>query len=157
MLLDIPVIVIARAVHVLGAVWWIGGLAMVTATLLPALMSSELSEAERQRLLGRIRRRFAWQVRAALLVVGAAGGYLLMHLGGLARLGPAHGWWIDLMLLTWGVFVLLLFVIEPLGLLQRTGLARRPRAFLALHVLLLVLTFATFAFAVIGGHGGFRY
>jgi uncharacterized membrane protein len=148
---------IARAIHVLGIVWWIGGLAMITATVLPALMHAELSREERQRVLEPIRRRFAWQVRAALLLVGAAGGYLLDRLGGFARLGLAQGWWIDLMLFTWGLFVLILFVIEPLGLLHDSPLARRPRAFLALHVFLLVLTLATVAVGVIEAHGGFRY
>ncbi|HEX5421804.1 MAG TPA: hypothetical protein VFY39_17575 [Gammaproteobacteria bacterium] len=148
---------IARAVHVLGVLWWIGGLAMITATVLPALMHSELSETDRQRMLGPLRRRFAWQVRAALLLVGGAGGYMLDRLGGFARLGLAQGWWIDLMLLTWGLFVLMLFVIEPLGLLDKSPLAQRPRAFLALHVFLLVLTLATVACGVVEAHGGFGY
>src|SRR5690606_23487914 len=102
---------LARAVHVLGVLWWVGGVAMVTATILPALRSAGLSDAERQRIFRTIRGRFVWQARAAVLLVGASGAYLLAYLGGIARLRAATaGWWIDLMLFTWAVFALLLSV-----------------------------------------------
>jgi len=87
--------------------------------------------------------------------VGAVGAYLLASLGGTARLILPSGWWIDLMILTWSVFALLLFVLEPLGLLEKTGLWRRPCGFLTLHALLRGLALVTVAVAVIGSHGGF--
>lgn len=145
---------LARALHVLGVLWWVGGVAMVTATLLPALRRTGLSEPERQQVFKTIRRRFAWQARIAVLLVGATGGYLLTYLGGLVRLRTEAGWWIDLMLATWSVFALLLFVLEPLGVMHRTGIGRRPRAFLLMHVLLLTLALATVGAGVIGAHGG---
>lgn len=144
----------ARAAHVIGVVWWIGGVAMVTATLLPLLVRGDLSEPERQQVFREIRRRFAWQARAAVLLVGAAGAYLLYRLGGLARLDWSAGWWLDLMILTWGLFFMMLFVLEPLGVLRKTGMMRRPRAILGVHVVLLSLGLVTIAAAVIGGHGG---
>ena len=145
---------LARAAHVLGVVWWIGGVAMVTATLWPVLVRGSLAEPERLRLFREIRGRFVWQVRVAVLVVGATGAYLVSRLGGLARLDWAAGWWIDLMILTWGVFFMMLFVLEPLGVMQKTRLMQRPRAFLAMHVVLLCLGLAAIAAAVIGSHGG---
>lgn len=146
---------LARAVHVLGVIWWVGGVAMVTASILPALRSTALPDAERRRIFRSIRGRFVWQARAAVLLVGASGAYLLAYLGGVARLrsGPA-GWWVDLMIVTWAVFALLLFVLEPLGLMQRTGIARKPRTFLLMHVLLLTLALVTAASGVIWAHGG---
>ena len=146
---------LARALHVLGVIWWVGGVAMVTATILPALRNAGLADAERRRIFGRIRARFVWQARAAVLIVGASGAYLLAYLGGIARLrsGPA-GWWIDLMIVTWAVFALLLFVLEPLGLMKRTGIATKPLAFLLMHALLLVLALVTVASGVIWAHGG---
>lgn len=146
---------LARAVHVLGVIWWVGGVAMVTASILPGLKSAGLSDAERLRIFRTIRSRFVWQARVAVLLVGASGGYLLAYLGGIARLriGPA-GWWIDLMLVTWAVFALLLFVLEPLGLMRRTGIARKPRAFFLMHVFLLALALVTAASGVIWAHGG---
>lgn len=145
---------LARAVHVLSVLWWVGGVAMVTATILPALRRADLSADERQHVFREIRRRFAWQARAAVLLAGASGAYLLMYLGGIARLRVAAGWWVDLMLVTWGLFALLLFVLEPLGLMHRTGIMHRPRAFLLLHAFLLSLALATIAAGVIGAHGG---
>lgn len=146
---------LARALHVVGVIWWVGGVAMVTATILPALRSAGLPDTERQRIFGAIRRRFVWQARAAVLLVGASGAYLLAYLGGIARLRTAAGgWWIDLMLVTWTVFALLLFVLEPLGLMHKTGIARKPRAFLLMHVLLLVLALVTVAAGAIFAHGG---
>ena len=145
---------LARAAHVLGVVWWIGGVAMVTATLWAVLIRDAASDPERLRLFREIRRRFAWQVRAAILVVGATGACLLYRLGGLARLEWAAGWWIDLMIFVWGVFFMLLFVLEPLGAMHKAGLLQKPRAFLAVHVVLLSLGLAAIAAAVVGGHGG---
>lgn len=146
---------LARALHVLAVLWWVGGVAMVTATILPALRNAGLQDAERQRIFRTIRGRFVWQARAAVLLVGVSGAYLLAYLGGIARLRAGEaGWWIDLMLATWGVFALLLFVLEPLGLMQRTGIARKPRAFFLMHVLLLVLALVTVASGVIWAHGG---
>jgi uncharacterized membrane protein len=145
---------LARAAHVLGVVWWIGGVAMVTATLLPLLVRREPSEPERLAVFRQIRRRFAWQARGSVLLVGATGAYLLGRLGGLARLGWPAGWWIDLMILTWGLFFMMLFVLEPLGALQKAGLMQKPRAFLALHIVLLGLGLAAIAASVVGAHGG---
>lgn len=145
----------ARALHVLGVIWWVGGVAMVTATILPALRNAGLSEAERQRIFRTIRTRFVWQARASILIVGVTGAYLLDYLGGIARLRiVAAGWWIDLMLFTWGLFALLLFVLEPLGLMQRTGIAHKPRAFFLMHVFLLVLALVTAGAGVMWAHGG---
>lgn len=146
---------VARALHVLGVIWWVGGVAMVTATILPALKSAGLPDADRQHVFRTIRGRFVWQARAAVLLVGASGAYLLAYLGGIARLRVlAAGWWIDLMVLTWAVFALLLFVLEPVGLMARTGIARKPRAFLLMHVVLLVLALVTVCAGAIFAHGG---
>ncbi|HEU4616980.1 MAG TPA: hypothetical protein VFV10_03025 [Gammaproteobacteria bacterium] len=147
-------IAFARAVHVLAVLWWVGGVAMVTATILPALARSGLSQPERLRMFTRIRARFVWQARTAVLLAGASGGYLLAHLGGAARLAYPQTWWISLMLATWGVFALLLFVIEPLRGEHKDGM-RRPRAFILLHAALLGLALATVAAGVVGAHGGF--
>ncbi|HEY8521068.1 MAG TPA: hypothetical protein VIN61_13375 [Gammaproteobacteria bacterium] len=146
---------LARALHVLGVLWWVGGVAMVTASIVPALRQADLTDEERRRIFGKIRARFVWQARAAVLLVGATGAYLLTYLGGIARLRSlAVGWWIDLMILTWAVFALLLFVLEPLGIMQKTGIGRRPRAFLIMHAGLLALALAAVASGVIWAHGG---
>lgn len=148
-------IILARVLHVLGILWWIGGVLMVTATILPALKRSGLPESERQQAFKQIRRRFAWQARAAVLLVGASGLYMLVYLGGLSRLALPSSWWIDLMLVTWTIFALILFVLEPLGVMQKTGIMRRPRAFLLMHVFLTGISLVTVAASVLGAHGAF--
>lgn len=144
-----------RAAHVIGVLWWAGGVVMMTATILPALRRSGLRDSERAAVFRQIRRRFALQARVAMLLVGASGAYLLTHLGGFARLRPALGWWIDLMLVSWALFAFLLFALEPLAIVQRSGMLRRPAAFLTLHAVLSALLLATAACGVIGSHGGF--
>lgn len=145
---------LARAAHVLGVVWWIGGVVMVATNLLPLLLRPGPSDADRLRVFQEIRQRFAWQARGAVLLVGATGACLLARLGGLARLDWPDGWWIDLMILTWAVFFLMLFVLEPLGVIRKIGLMHRPRAFLLLHIALASLGLAAVVAAVVGAHGG---
>jgi hypothetical protein len=89
------------------------------------------------------------------MLVGITGFWMLGLSGGLARLQFAHGWWIDLMLLVWVLFSAMLFVAEPLRLPARLGLIHKPRAFLALHAVLLVLALAAIAGGVTGARGGF--
>lgn len=144
---------ILLAIHVLGVVWWVGGVAMVTATLLP--MFNRLPAPERIQWIRQLEHRFANQARAAVVLVGITGFWMLALTGGFARLRFAYGWWIDLMLLVWVLFTLMLFVAEPLGLPAKAGLIHRPRAFLILHAVLLALALLAIACGVIGARGGF--
>src|SRR5690348_17901243 len=111
---------ILLAVHVLAMVWWIGGVAMLTATLLPIF--NRLPAAARIQRIRELEQRFANQARTAVVVVGISGFWMLGLTGGSARLQFAYGWWIDLMLLVWVLFAMMLFVAEPLRLPARMGL-----------------------------------
>ena len=68
-------IIIARALHVLGVVIWIGGVSLVTTVALPAVRRGMLG-GDRLRAFQAIERRFVWQARAAIVVVGATGFYM---------------------------------------------------------------------------------
>ena len=148
---------VARALHVLGVVLWIGGVAMVTTVLLPALRKTEGADAFR--LFERLEHRFATQSRWTTAVVGATVFYLVHALDLWSRFGDVRYWWMSAMVLVWAVFTLMLFVLEPLFLHRR--LAERARAdspstlrMLAwAHWVLLVLSLATIGGAVAGGHG----
>lgn len=137
------------AFHVLGVVWWIGGVAMVTATLLPIF--NRLPAAERIERIRQLEGRFANQARVAVLVVGITGFWMYALLPG----EIAHTWWVGLMLLVWVLFAMMLFVAEPLHLPAKLGLIHSPRKFLAVHVVLLVLALAAVFSGVIGARGGF--
>ncbi len=144
---------ILLAIHVLSVVWWIGGVAIVTAVLLPSFAG--LPPPERLQRIKQFEHRFANQARIAVVLVGITGFWMLALTGGLARLQPAYGWWIDLMLLVWVLFVIMLFIAEPLRLPAKVGLIQSPRKFLALHAVLLVLALAAIFCGVIGARGGF--
>lgn len=144
---------ILLAIHVLSVVWWIGGVAMVTGVLLP--LFGRLPADQRINRIRELESRFANQARTAVVLVGITGFWMLELTGGFARLALAHGWWIDLMLLVWVLFVIMLFVAEPLGLPGKLGLMRSHRKFLAVHAVLLVLALAAIAAGVVGAKGGF--
>jgi uncharacterized membrane protein len=148
---------LARALHVLGVVLWIGGVAMVTTVLVPAVR--RLPDGDAMALFERFEHRFARQARWTTLLVGATGFYLVQAMDLWQRFGELRYWWMSAMVLVWLLFTLMLFVLEPL-ILHRTlnARARRdPRGTLwmisLMHWFLLALSLATVAGAVAGSHG----
>ena len=105
-------VVIARALHVLGVVIWIGGVSMVTTVALPAIRRGDLG-ADWLRALDAIEHRFAWQARIAVVVVGLTGFYMAVRLDLWDRFQSAQFWWMHAMVCVWLLFTLVLFVIEP--------------------------------------------
>ena len=149
---------IARALHVLGVVLWIGGVAFVTTVLLPAVRRMK-DPADRVAFFERVERRFAWQARGTTLLVGATGFYLTHAWDLWDRFGEPSFWWMHAMVLVWAVFTVMLFVAEPLFLhdwfLERA--ARKPDETFALierlHRVLLAVSLITVLGAVLGSHG----
>lgn len=150
--------VVARCLHVLGVVIWIGGVALVTTAVLPAAAIRGTIE-ERLALFEAIERRFAPQARVATLVVGATGLLLAARLDLWWRFTLAEYWWMHAMVGLWVVFALMLFVLDPLVLhrvLPRWAAARPRTTFLFLsgfHWVLLLVGLITIAGAVAGSHG----
>jgi uncharacterized membrane protein len=147
---------LAIAVHLLGVVWWLGGLAFVTLVFLPALRTEFVDDPHA--LLETVERRFAPQARIAILLVGLSGGYLLWITGLWHVLDQPAFWWLDAMIGYWLIFALLLFVIEPLGIMQHHVFAaedpaRGWRRFHAMHAVLLGLGIGVVAAAAANGHG----
>jgi len=150
--------VFARVLHVLGVVLWIGGVAMVTTVLLPAVAQMK-SAAERVEFFERIERRFATQARYTTLLVGLSGFYLVHLLDAWNRFAEPRFWWMHAMVLVWLMFTLMLFVLEPLVLQRqfKQRAQRHPEKTFALiqrmHWLLLSLSLIAVAGAVAGSHG----
>lgn len=147
---------VAITVHILGIVWWIGGLAFATLVFLP-LLRSDLSSDPFTRIRA-IEHRFAPQARIALTLVGLSGAYML-SVSGLWRalLYPA-AWWLDLMILYWAFFALLLFVLEPTGIMKRIVFSgidteRGFNRFHTIHKVLLAAGIVVIASAAISSHG----
>ncbi|MCO6440169.1 MAG: hypothetical protein J5I81_03585 [Nitrococcus mobilis] len=152
-----PEMAIAVSVHVLGVVWWIGGLAFVSTVLLPQLRRDPARALEGFRA---IESRFAPQVRGALVLVGVSGAWMLYRLELWQALDDPGFWWLHAMLALWILFFLMLFVLGPLGVLRRVmfgspqrDMARRLARMHYLHVALLILALVTIAGAVAGSHG----
>jgi uncharacterized membrane protein len=151
-------ITLARTLHVLAIVHWIGGVSMVTLVLLPGIMRS-VPPAERLRLFEMIEGRFARQARVSTLIAGASGFYMVHRLAVWDRfLDPAF-WWMHAMVLVWAIFTVVLFLAEPLFLHRwfHERAARGPdrtfRLVQRLHILLLTVSLVTIAAAVLGAHG----
>ncbi|SHE34289.1 hypothetical protein SAMN02745148_00188 [Modicisalibacter ilicicola DSM 19980] len=150
---------LARVVHVVAVVLWIGGVAMVTTVLLPAVKRFKSPE-EAVAFFERVEARFAWQSRITTLLAGASGFYML-HLLGWQRLWLPGYWWLHAMIAVWLLFTLMLFVFEPLFLHRwfNERAERAPQAtFRLIHGLhwgLLTVSLITVAGAVAGSHGWF--
>lgn len=114
--------VIARVLHVIGVVLWIGGVAFIATVLLPALR--RMPDAEnRLALFGAVEGRFKNQARVVTLITGLSGIYMLAWLDAWDRYLDLSSWWVHLMTFIWLVFTLILFVVEPL--LVRSGVPAR--------------------------------
>ena len=149
---------IARVLHVVGVVLWIGGVAMVTTVLLPATRRLKTPQ-ERVAFFENIERGFAAQSRITTLITGLSGFYLVHWLDLWERFTRSEFWWMHAMVLVWALFTLVLFVLEPL-FLHRWFIERarhRPestfRLVARLHWVLLGLSLVTVAGAVAGSHG----
>ncbi|HYL25476.1 MAG TPA: hypothetical protein VEV21_13885 [Burkholderiales bacterium] len=141
----------------LAIVLWIGGVAMSTLVLLPALARADGGAG----LFAEVERRFAAQTRWTILIAGASGLYLVARLGLWSRFAEGRFWWMHAMVALWLLYAAALFVLEPLWLRRRFAAraAHDPRGALRRmqrhHWLVLVLSLAT-VFAVTGGsHGMF--
>lgn len=150
-------IILARALHVLALVHWIGGVAFVTLVILPLVRSRSAAE-DAMALFNTIERRFAAQVRISIPLAGVAGLWMTYRMGLWSRFADPHYWWMSAMMGLWLAFMLMVFVLEPLlhaRFEQRSQ--RDPAATLRrmaqLHSVLLLLAALTVLGAVAGAHG----
>lgn len=105
--------VVARVLHVLAIVVWIGGIGAVTTVIFPAMRPIDSNE-QKVWLFEQVERNFRPQAQFAWLIVGLTGIYMVASLGAWARFAEPHYWWMDAMVALWVVFGLMLFIFEPL-------------------------------------------
>ena len=115
-------LVVARIVHVLSIVLWIGGVGFVTTVLFPSIRRSTASDG-RLAAFVRFESAFSWQARISVALAGLSGLYMIWRLDAWSRFAAAGFWWMDAMVALWAAFALMLFVIEPLVLHRRLQLA----------------------------------
>jgi putative copper export protein len=151
-------ITIARVLHLLAVVHWIGGVAVVTTVILPAV--KRFSEpARRVSIFEEVEGRFSLQAKLSVTVAGLSGFYMTHRLDAWDRFADPQFWWMHVMTLVWAIFTFVLFIGEPLFLhawFRRRAAEDADGTFDLIqraHWVLLTLSAITVAGAGLGAHG----
>jgi len=150
--------VFARALHVIGVLFWIGGVAFVTTVLIPSLKKITNTD-NRLELFEQLEGKFGLQAKIATLLTGVSGYYMLEVMNAWDRYLQPQFWWMHLMTFVWAIFTLVLFVLEPLFLhrwFREMALKNSDKTFARLHlmhIVLLTLSLVAVLGAVAGSHG----
>lgn len=155
-------ITLARVIHVLSVVLWIGGVAMVTTVIIPAIKRMN-SKEKKIDVFENIESRFALQAKITTLLTAITGFYMLYKLDAWDRYFEFKYWWIHAMTIIWVLFTLVLYVLEPLilhKLFKKYAEDNPDKTFNFIHKfhwVLLLLSLITTAGAVAGSHGWFGF
>jgi uncharacterized membrane protein len=146
------------AMHVLGVVVWIGGVAFVTMIVFPMLMRMEGS-MEKMILFQGVEHRFAKIAKISVAVVGITGVWMLQITGEWKTLFSAGGIGPTLMLIVWTFYLLVLLFEARLFTVLFRGEAQQDtaRVFFRLtvfHWVVLGLSLLAIGVGVWAGHGG---
>jgi uncharacterized membrane protein len=154
-------VTVARIIHALAVVLWIGGVGFVTTILIPAVRRAEPPE-RRMAAFVRFEGPFSWQARISVGLAGLSGLYMTWKLDAWSRFADPTYWWMDAMVLLWLLFAAMLYVAEPLVLHRRIEreIAEGRSAVLfdrmeRFHRVMLGLSLITVLGAVGGAHGLF--
>jgi uncharacterized membrane protein len=151
-------VTIARALHVVAVVLWIGGVGLVTTVLLPLLRRLP-TPAQRVALFVAIESPFRVQARLSIALAGLSGVWMLIRIDAWDRFAGPSYWWLHAVVLLWLVFAALIFLLEPLVLHRRFAerARRHPEATFRklhrVHMVLFALALLTILGAVAGSHG----
>ena len=146
------------AIHVLGVVVWIGGVAFVTIIVFPMLLRMEGS-LEKMLLFQGIEHRFAKIAKISVAVVGITGAWMLQITGEWRTLFSAGGIGPTFMLIVWIFYMLVLLFEARLFKVLFRGEAQQDtsRVFFrlsAFHWVVLGLSLLAIGVGVWAGHGG---
>ncbi len=153
---------IARIVHILAIVLWIGGVAMVTTVLIPAVKKMK-SPKDRIETFEMIESKFALQAKITTVLTAISGFYMLYYLDAWDKFLYFQFWWLHAMIIVWLIFTIVLFVLEPLvlhKLFKKNAIKNPESTFKYLHRahwILLILSLITIIGAVAGSHGMFFF
>ncbi|MBI5212892.1 MAG: hypothetical protein HY957_05905 [Nitrospirae bacterium] len=146
------------AVHVLGVVLWIGGVAFVTMIIFPMIIRME-SSIEKVIFFQGVEHRFAKIAKFCVFIVGLTGALLLYLTDEISLLFKIAGIGPTIMLLVWTLYVLSLFFEAKLFKVIFRGDAGQDTAkvFFKLgvfHWVVLGLSMSAVAVGVWAAHGG---
>ena len=151
---------LARVLHILAVVLWIGGVAMVTTVIIPSIKRLG-SKNDKIKIFEQIEGRFAIQAKVTTLITALTGFYMLYELDAWDRYLNPQYWWLHAMTLVWLLFTVVLYILEPLVLQKmfKKYAEQNPTKTFAIihraHWVLLMLSLLTIAGAVAGSHGWF--
>lgn len=147
---------IARVVHVVAVLMWIGGVAFVTTVAMPTIRR-QYDAPTRLSAFHDLEKSFAWQAKIWVLLAGVSGLWMTYRSDMWGRFTIIQFWWMWAMLLVWIIFSVMLFVIEPFFLHKRMTTSANPdtdfRRMQAVHRILLLASIVATAGAVGGVHG----
>lgn len=148
--------IIARVVHVLAVLLWVGGVAFVTSVVMPSIRQSHAPD-QRLSEFHKLEGRFAWQARLWVLLAGGSGFWMVWRAHLWQRFSDAAYWWMIAMVAVWAIFAIMLFILEPLALHRRMAASPTPetdfRRMETMHRVLLAASLITTMGAVGGSHG----
>ena len=151
---------LARVIHVVAVLFWIGGVAFVTTVLFPSVAHNQAPD-DRLSVFHRFEGPFAKQARIWVLLAGASGFWMTWRADLWSRFVDPHYWWMHAMVIVWAGFTLMLFVIEPLALHKRMEDSTTPAAdfdrMSRMHKVALTVSIITLIGAVGGSHGLFLF
>ena len=137
--------VLARVLHVIAVVIWIGGVAFVTTVLIPAIRKTQSPE-NRLQIFEILESKFSFQAKFTTLLAGVT-------------FNPALNYNSNLMIFVWAIFTAVLFIFEPLFLhkwFHKQATINSEKSFLALqimHIILLIISLLAVFGGVAGAHG----
>ena len=146
--------VLARVLHVIAVIIWIGGVAFVTTVLIPAIRKTQSPE-NRLEIFEILEGKFSFQAKFTTLLAGLTGFYMLHIMNGWSSMQ----WWIYLMIFVWAIFTAVLFIFEPLFLhkwFHKQATINSEKSFLVLqimHIILLIISLLAVFGGVAGVHG----
>ena len=151
---------IARAVHILSVVIWMGGVSFVTIVLIPMLRRSSFQQ-DQLTIFNIVENRFASIARIMVLLAGISGFYMTYKLEAWSRFSQLQFFWMHAMVFVWSLFFLALFVIEPFILKNHGRMVKDGHSITNLrktqiiHSVILTLSLITIFVSVLGAHGFF--
>ncbi len=154
--MDYSHFVLARVLHVIAVIIWIGGVAFVTTVLIPAIRKTQSPE-NRLRIFETLEGKFSFQAKFTTLLAGVTGFYMLHVMNGWSSMQ----WWIYPMIFVWAIFTVVLFILEPLYLHKwflKQATVNNEKSFLVLqvmHIILLTVSLLAVFGGVAGAHGLF--
>ncbi|WP_434784949.1 DUF4149 domain-containing protein [Qipengyuania zhejiangensis] len=147
---------LARVLHIVSIVGWIGGVWFVTFVVMPSIAKTA-SPADRLHAFHRIEQGFSVQAKFWVILAGVSGLWMTWRADMWSRFAETSYWWMHAMLGLWLVFAAMLFIAEPLVLHRRMAESPSPERDFNLmvwvHRVLSVIALVTVLGAMAGAHG----